>query len=371
MKRLGYSESTSARRIRVARCIGKIPKCYDALASGRVNLTNLSMVSRIITEKNAEQLLQRIEGASKKEVELLVSAENPATSIRERVTPVMVKTMVMIPAGGNEITGGNKTGGKESGGIETGGNKTGGKESDRNETGGNEIGDPTGSACGAGGLLPEVDDTAYRDSTATGGGKKSAARGTGEDGGVELPAQPVMILERRFRITFGADEEFVEKLERVRSLLSTKHHRRLEIAEILETALDEYLERHGPEARIRKRKQRDENSTGKKAVAQNPGRQRNEAVIPAQRRGSGTGRSRYIPRRIRDEVYERDGGRCTFVSPSGKRCSSTWDLQIDHIIPYARGGDNTLSNLRLLCGKHNRLEAQRIFGKKHMEKYTG
>jgi hypothetical protein len=33
------------------------------------------------------------------------------------------------------------------------------------------------------------------------------------------------------------------------------------------------------------------------------------------------------------------------------------------------GGDNSPANLRLLCGKHNRLEAQRAFGEKHMEQF--
>ena len=46
------------------------------------------------------------------------------------------------------------------------------------------------------------------------------------------------------------------------------------------------------------------------------------------------------------------------------------DLQVDHIVPFARGGDNSPSNLRLLCGKHNRLEAERVYGKKHMEQYV-
>jgi 5-methylcytosine-specific restriction endonuclease McrA len=63
-------------------------------------------------------------------------------------------------------------------------------------------------------------------------------------------------------------------------------------------------------------------------------------------------------------VFLRDGGRCTFTGTNGRRCNSTWDLQIDHIIPFALGGDDSPGNLRLLCGKHNRLEAERRFGKR-------
>jgi 5-methylcytosine-specific restriction endonuclease McrA len=68
-------------------------------------------------------------------------------------------------------------------------------------------------------------------------------------------------------------------------------------------------------------------------------------------------------------VFERDGGRCTFVGDDGRRCESDWNLQIDHIVPYAKGGDNSPENLRLLCARHNRLAAEREFGKERMEKY--
>jgi 5-methylcytosine-specific restriction endonuclease McrA len=38
-------------------------------------------------------------------------------------------------------------------------------------------------------------------------------------------------------------------------------------------------------------------------------------------------------------------------------------LQIDHVKPAARGGANTIDNLRLLCAYHNRLEAERLMGR--------
>lgn len=74
-------------------------------------------------------------------------------------------------------------------------------------------------------------------------------------------------------------------------------------------------------------------------------------------------RSRRIPAAVRDEVWNRDGSRCTFLAPDGKRCPSTWALQIDHIRPYALGGpSDDAANLRLMCGAHNRLLARRVFG---------
>jgi 5-methylcytosine-specific restriction endonuclease McrA len=60
-------------------------------------------------------------------------------------------------------------------------------------------------------------------------------------------------------------------------------------------------------------------------------------------------------------VYERDGGRCTFVGKNGRRCRSGHNLHVDHIIPWARGGTHGLNNLRLMCATHNRALANAEF----------
>ncbi len=73
--------------------------------------------------------------------------------------------------------------------------------------------------------------------------------------------------------------------------------------------------------------------------------------------------SRYISRQVRTYVWRRDFGRCTFIdSISGRACSSCYGLQIDHIIPFAKGGSSEPGNLRLLCRAHNVLSARRSFG---------
>ncbi len=46
---------------------------------------------------------------------------------------------------------------------------------------------------------------------------------------------------------------------------------------------------------------------------------------------------------------------CEFVSEiTGKKCGSTYGLQIDHRVPFCKGGKTTLSNARVLCPAHNR-----------------
>lgn len=71
--------------------------------------------------------------------------------------------------------------------------------------------------------------------------------------------------------------------------------------------------------------------------------------------------TRNVPKRLKREIWVRDEGRCTFVR-NGRRCVETRWLEIDHIIPFAMGGQAELANLRLLCRAHNQLSARRIFG---------
>lgn len=52
---------------------------------------------------------------------------------------------------------------------------------------------------------------------------------------------------------------------------------------------------------------------------------------------------------IRQEVFDRDGRRCTWILPSGKRCENG-PHTADHI---GSKWDNSLPNLRTLCEPHN------------------
>jgi 5-methylcytosine-specific restriction endonuclease McrA len=71
---------------------------------------------------------------------------------------------------------------------------------------------------------------------------------------------------------------------------------------------------------------------------------------------------RHIPAAVQRAVWERDGGRCTFVSDTGHRCSARKRLEFDHIQEVARGGDSTAGNLQLLCRSHYQYAAEQTYG---------
>lgn len=61
-------------------------------------------------------------------------------------------------------------------------------------------------------------------------------------------------------------------------------------------------------------------------------------------------RSRYIPASVRVSVLKRDNFKCVFCGRSSKQVS----LEVDHIIPFSKGGSNDLNNLQTLCFSCNR-----------------
>ena len=64
-------------------------------------------------------------------------------------------------------------------------------------------------------------------------------------------------------------------------------------------------------------------------------------------------RSRRIPTAVKREVWRRDNGRCA-------ECGSRERLEYDHIIPFSKGGSNTVRNVELLCEKCNRSKHNKI-----------
>lgn len=65
------------------------------------------------------------------------------------------------------------------------------------------------------------------------------------------------------------------------------------------------------------------------------------------------GPSRQIPQEVKQEVWQRDGGRCV-------ECEATDYLEFDHIIPFSKGGASTVDNIQLLCRRCNLKKRDRL-----------
>ena len=71
---------------------------------------------------------------------------------------------------------------------------------------------------------------------------------------------------------------------------------------------------------------------------------------------------RYIPVAVRRAADQREARSCAFIGAEGRRCGSTWQLELQHIEPHARGGEPTPPNITELCRPHNLLQAEKDFG---------
>jgi hypothetical protein len=77
--------------------------------------------------------------------------------------------------------------------------------------------------------------------------------------------------------------------------------------------------------------------------------------------------TRHIPDAIKREVYERDGGQCTYVSDEGRRCQERGGLEFEHPEGFALTGRHAVEELTLHCRAHNQHSAAKLYGRDFMQ----
>jgi hypothetical protein len=167
--------------------------------------------------------------------------------------------------------------------------------------------------------------------------------------------EPLTADLRRLHVTVSA--RLLKKLDAARDGLS--HAVPNATAEqVIETALDLLLEKQArARGQVKRPRKTLEAAAGAAPIAADP---------PHHRRG---GPRAAIPAAVRRAVWARDGGRCCWPLDGGGTCGSTHRLELDHVVPWAKGGDDSIANLRLACSRHNALGARREFGARVSGRY--
>jgi len=285
VEKLGYSESAAWRRIATARCIKNYPEIYQLLKDNKLNLTTVSLVAKVLTKENFDDIISEITGKSRKEVEAFIAFYRPKTKIRESIKPVVLVKKADKSGAPKHLEQSNII--------------------------------PVNFRCES----------------------KSAEQ---------------VSCEERFEFRFSASEEFKEKFEEVKNILSNKYTKGVSQEQLFLEAMEVFLDKKSPkrrEARRQKRAKRVKNKSINKSCT------------------SPTAASRIAPQKLKDQVLARDNFRCAFMGEDGKRCNAMHGLEIDHVRPWALGGGTTAENLRVLCKVHNKHLAQYSFGKEHINKF--
>jgi hypothetical protein len=161
-----------------------------------------------------------------------------------------------------------------------------------------------------------------------------------------------------FNFRFSADKNFKEKVERLAEVLGVENPLK-NMAEFFERAMDISLEKKDPKKKLERRLET-ERKRGTCSRKTSPDEVAAEGGDPSGPDNKAT--SRYIPSEVRERVYARAGYQCQYEAPDGTRCSARTGLEIDHERPFAIYRSHDERHLRLLCKRHNRFQAERVYG---------
>lgn len=372
---LRLSEDEAQRRARAARTARAFPVLFEMLADGAIHLTGLLLLAPYLTLENHAEFLARARFRTKREIEHLIAEVAPRPDVPARIEPLGPRPVARnrwsayaaaLAGSLRELAPGLGRGQAPPVDFEDGVGAT------QRESASGGAGDFMGAGHDSSVLLAELPAPARIDGSAS----RLPARDRGEF---------------RYRLEFTASRRYVELLEEARDLLQHQVPNR-DVSRVHELAMEAFVEQ------LRRRK-RAENSRARAAGSNRSGREggggAGNSSAPRERlslttsNGSAPARikarsatppddesrnsepertsGRHVPAEIRRAVWQRDEERCTFEE-GGRRCHERAGLEVHHDQPFARGGPPTLENLRLLCGPHNALLAERDFGRAHVER---
>ncbi len=339
---LHMSESTASRRIRTARAARQFPVILPMIAEGRLHLSAVSLLAPHLTRSNVGSLLAEATHKSKAEVELILARRFPRPDVPESVRALTHPNAVSSPTA--QVVANIAAQLSPVTVVPTILDET--AKSMEPLCAGDEtravhevVSRVVAAAATNGGSesVPEAVLASIADAVAR-TIVNAAASVVPEAASPGVP--PAKITPRsagRYAWQLTADQEMQALFEEAQQLIGHTGPRDLQA--VLKRGLQALV------ATLRKKRY---------AATSQP----RETPVHAN--------ARHVPRAVVRAVSERDGGQCAFKSPDGRRCTERMNLEFDHVIPFARGGQTTVANVRQLCPVHNQHEAERVFGVEHM-----
>jgi len=300
-REFGLSNGAAQLRLSAARLLPRHPAVEAALRAGRLCLSAVGQLARVLTPENEAEVLPRFFGRSAREAAELVAELQPCPEppLREVVTRAATAAPLALDLGAQTSC---------------------------------PVQEAPLRTCEVAPAPPPT-------------GRADVPLRTSE---VALPrpappsrpeVDPLTADLRRLHLTVS--KRLLDKIAAARTGLSHAMPRAT-TEQVLEAALDLLLDRQArSKALVKRPRKTSAPATPAAPVAPTP-----PALGPAD--GSD-----HVPAEVERAVRLRDGNRCQFPLDSGGVCGSTWQVELDHVVPRALGGPATVANLRCACKPHN------------------
>ena len=341
---LAMSEGSAGRRVTAARVCRRFPKAFERVARGELHLCALCALAPHLNEANATELFEACRGKTRRQIEELLAARFPRPDVREQIRRLPAAGRVRVEAVSQPSPAPRVLDALDAlGALDGLGDARSAEE-------------PSSRAAD-----PEVRVVAMNSALPS-----TPSRPRGRE------IEPLSRV--RFGVHFTADAELRDLIERARALAS---HRipNGDLAGLMKLVVASFVKqeekrRFGIGTRPRRARSEAKSASRAEPVAPPGGASASprtcEAPTRAARPRQLEKRTRHVSARVRREIHARDGGRCAFVSPDGRRCTARGLLEFDHVKPFAKFFAADSSNLRLLCRAHNVLHARNCFGAMHL-----
>ena len=314
-RRFGLTGGSAFRRLTAARLVRRFPTIMPRIESGDIHLEALCALRDVLTVENVDDLMAQTAKRTLREVEGIVACLAPRPDVKgtirkmpERNMPEPRASVVASPSVQPECAPSRCEPSPE----------------------------PEGSLFAS---ARNVAAMSVASSEAAAPGAPIAAPVAADAPRTEAPRPRMQQLsEARHKVQLTVSSETRAKIERAQALM--KHRNPTgDLEMVFDRAMDALLEKLEKER------------LGKTSRPQKKPRASKDGHIPAE---------------TRREVFARDGEACSHVDEHGNRCGCRDFLELDHIVPRAKGGTDEASNLRVACRTHNRRYAEQEFGREYV-----